>query len=397
MNQDEISDAVAEIVRNLLRRKIPVTQVPRELIAKVNQGLEHAKQLSISHGRVDGVKRVHKIKQELANYEHKLKLAQRMGGLPLLMQSGRTRKSVACGTMCPPPNELEKVLDSLIAGHPLEHKKSTYAPFLIKLARRKIADFVAAQEFNKAQQYEDLVKRLFIIDSEFNTENARANKRITVEERFRNAEDELVALEQEFVTEMRSFRERAEKEKKDMEERHREEQHSFDHVTENGCPAERFKKFSQRLLNMREQEKFLVQTKRFDEAAEMKELSDALEEEERQEIARQYLQERAAGRCQLKMYQENEIKCLRDKLLMDEFELKRDYENVIAAQKRTVENLENRLKMMNDLMKPDTAQVVKREKVRRRTAKTVSAIRPQYKDPGVQARDRVRCLNRFHF
>ena len=395
MTQDEDNGAVTQLVKSLLLRKTPVSQVPRELVGKVNQGLEHAKQRAISRGNVSGVKQVHKMQQELANYERKLKLAQRMGGLPLLAHTGRTRKSAACPPLSPPPNELERVLDSLIAGNPLEQKKATYAPFLIKLARRRIADLVAKQDFTAAQQYEDLVKRLFVIDSEFNTENTRANKRITVEERFRNAEVELEALEQEFVAEIKNFRERAEKEKHDLAVRHREEQQTFDHVTENGCPTERYKKFSQRLLNMREQEKFLVHTKRFDEAAEMKERSDALEEEERLEIQRQFMQERAAGRCQLKMYQESEVRCLRDKLLMDEFEIKRDYENVIAAQKRTIENLENRLKMMNDLMKPDAAQGVKREKVQRRRAKTVSAVRIHGKDPTMPPRERVRCLNRL--
>jgi hypothetical protein len=369
-------------VRELLAGRVSVNHIIPEAIPKVLIDLDAAKQQAITHGKVDVVQKVHKLQKAISSLQARRQSAPRTATrLPVLRHTPPTRPSDSA--------ELADLLNQFIAGRELDHEQLMSAPNLISLCRSKIRDLVDKGEYDEAQIYENALRKLQLIDCENSTEARRTQKRDQIAAKIAKTEEQLSSEKQKYTESLADFDQTATAEKWQLRETHAAKLAAFDEVTDAGMPHA-FRKLSQRLLVLREQEKALISSKRYDEAAETKEIADALEKEEEEHLSEKYLEERAVQRQQMCDQYRANLKCVKEKSARNRLTLQQRSEAEIANKELAIENLKTRLEMVEAIMRTEAEATVRTQsQIKRRDKKPM----PKRSSISVQTYQRYRFLN----
>jgi len=130
--------------------------------------------------------------------------------------------------------------------------------------------------------------------------------------------------------------------KKQLVESFKQELNEFDLETEGPLPPQ-YRKFSRNLLNLRETEKHLLKTRRFEEAGIIKKEADGLEIIEMEELRGKYERLRTILRDKLIENYEQKMECMESRAQRERKKIESDGFSLIEMHKKTIENLEKRL------------------------------------------------------
>jgi ribosomal protein L25 (general stress protein Ctc) len=321
-----------------------VSEISPQIVNRVSVGLDGAKAAAISQGQLERVRRIHQIEEEMAESR---KLAA--GNSQLTSRSlsiyGTRRESVSIELM-------DKVLEKMLAGEEISHNERWLVSDLVVYTKECIDELVAEEQYDLAQKWENVLRKLVILESEYAVENKRIRKAMDMQERLYGAEEILAEVEKDAKEQISHFLDVSAEDRAAMVKDHRRAVASFDEQTKEGMPPW-YVKYSPEVINLREKQRSLVQTKRYDEAADMKELAEKVEEKERKEHETRYQTRRESLRKLMLRDHANMLACFDEKAENALMKLKHELEQTLVMRRKTVENTRKELDYMQSLIQTE--------------------------------------------
>lgn len=362
--ENEEDEQANKIVESFLKGQ-NISQLPMGMFARVHIVLEQRKNAAIRKGNVDMVKAIHKVVANLQKMEQfqKMEENRKKSALPPL----RRRSSMRVV-----PNEVcEEYLQEMLRGKPFDRGDGEILPDLIQHTKNQINMLINEQQFVEAQKREDVLRNLLVVDIENKKENTRFSKRDQIARILSMEERKLVQMEENYANAIYNFDQNFEQNVKDTYEKDAKELEDFDKETDEGMPAT-CRKFSQRLLNIREKEKNLVASKRYAEAAAMKDEGKELEEQEEDILFQNWLISRDKQRSIIIEAQEANLRCIQEKAQRNRTKIVLENEENIEAKKKAIENIRRRLNELDSRIKLEAANATSRRTSRGMAAKLTS-------------------------
>ena len=157
----------------------------------------------------------------------------------------------------------------------------------------------------------------------------------------------------------------------------------FDNITQGPLPSQ-YIKFSSALLNLRETEKFLVKSRRFEEAASIKAEADAKEEIEIQQLHKRFITKRMQQRQKLIECFSTKKRCIEEKNERIRNKIEQDHRSELAALKKSVDNQQKKLDVFDGVKleartkqkEPEFEQITPVRQLTQRTFVTNKGLTP---------------------
>ena len=289
-----------EIVENLLSG-MALARVPERLHPQLLIPLSAAKNESIVSGDLQTVKKIQKLMRQL-----NLNPNRKYSDVLLQERSISSRQSNHSGAG--EKNEYDLIVDDLLDGFPTDAVEcDDYSQLILALKARK-RTLLSKGDYHSSQVLEDFIQTFNSRRYEDAFEKSR-NKQITqLNLQKMQAESDLEGAHRFWNEERAQYdiqRAAALSELQDLQQKQLEE---FDNSFPEVLPAN-FRKLSSKVLNLREQEKHLVLTKRYEEAIEYRRRADLLEKEELRQQREKFQIAFEQQRQQLIATQQAQLKC----------------------------------------------------------------------------------------
>lgn len=332
---------LTRLVRELCGGK-PVSEVNPKIIPQVIEAIEQHKQTAIANGQVERVRKLQSIMAELSKIDKKRKNLGKSRPRSEKSTPRSPNPETQTQTKEITPAVVESVLGDIMDGFPLDVAETYLLPSLIQASRAHVDQELSIGNYKEAQRYEDVANTLLALSAEREIEMKKNEKREALVYQFTLAEDALNKENEILKQALQDHDEksRAAEEALDAEEEMTLSEH--DAVTAGDLPVEKLK-FSPGLLNLRETEKFLVLSRRFEEAAGIKAEADQKEIEEVREIHKKYLKQRKIQRNKLVENFNQRRQCLIEKNGRQRQKIEQDHKAELAALERAVENWRARI------------------------------------------------------
>lgn len=324
---------MTKIIRELIEGK-SVSDIPKSQFQDTKQALLDAKQAAIENGQVERLKKLQNILSDIMKYEKTMKIRAPK------KKARRNSSFAAPKTLVKevPKEVLSSVLDDLANGFPFEIAETYLLPGLITESKEKADQMIEQGEYMEAQKYEDIHNRLVRILGQRNIEERETNKHASVTNQLNTAKVSLARTEDEFKSTLEKFDEKHKQAVVSLKQEYDIIISNFDAETSAGLPESQ-KKWSSYLLSLRDTEQSLLKSRRFEEAAKIKEEADnrALEELEQLEI--KFAQSRAFARRKLLEEKNTKLQCLDEKYMGRRQKIVLEYEKDIECQRKVILNI----------------------------------------------------------
>ncbi|OHS98352.1 hypothetical protein TRFO_08941 [Tritrichomonas foetus] len=408
---DNQQHVVADHVRNLLNGSNP-KDVPKKYVPKIRAILIQAKKSAISKGQANVVKQIQKILNDLpivddheqqentqndgysrqrsqsslprcktpANSRSKpySNLAsnspssttpsnynsQSNSRNPSRSASKRTSRNASRSTSnkASPRNmsggfsddQLDPIIEDLVNGNSYI-PENDMLPDLINYSKRKIDSLIKNNELIKAQKYENIYQQLAASQSGWNTVDSKSSKKNELAGRLSTTQHQLQEARNSMEMTLNDYDQKMESIRESFEEEWENEIQEFDKVTNGELPPS-FRKFSQKLLNLRETEKFLIKSRRFEEAGYIRMEADELEEQELEQCRVKFRKARETKKMRLTEEHVQKMKCFDENCARVRMRIQNDNENKIHCLERAQSNFQNRINTLDVEIK-DTLNV----------------------------------------
>ncbi|EAY07809.1 hypothetical protein TVAG_312080 [Trichomonas vaginalis G3] len=361
--ESEDERKLTRLVRELVGGK-PVSEVNPKIIPQVIDAMEQHKQTAIANGQVERVRKLQSIMAELSKLDRKRKSI----GKHKAKSEKSTSRSIDTTTEDShkeiTPAVVESVLADIMDGFPLDVAENYLLPSLIQAARDHVNQELSTGNYKEAQRYEDVGNTLVALSNERMVEMKKNEKREALVYQFTQAEE---ALRKENESLRQALEDHDERSKAAEDALNAEEEvtlNDHDAVTNGDLPVEKLK-FSSALLNLRETEKFLVLSRRFEEAAGIKAEADQKEIEEVKAIHEKYLKQRKIQRNKLVESFDQRRKCLIEKNARLRQRIEQDHQAERSALERAVENWRQRIIEFDKNLEAQNIPIVETKKTPR--------------------------------
>lgn len=330
-----VSDKEIESLGNECINGKPVSQIPRNLIPQVQAYLENRKSKSILAGDANTVRSIQKVLRNISKLLYVPK--KEVGYVPK-----KCRKREASSNTQNQSNKLLNILEDLVSGQTTDIVESPVLPDLIPFTKHKVNNMIENGELIEAQKYENATKQLLQLEIERSFIDGSTNRRLFYEEQLQTTLEQIEEKKIQMKHDLKDHDSKIEalkaKEHTDwiifVEE--------YDKVTNGELPV-LYKKLSPKLLDMREREKFLLNTRRFEEAGYKRLEANELERQELEELKRQFVESREIKKATLKDNYLSRVDCIEKKGKRVRFKIETQYKDEIAALQHTVDNLKNKI------------------------------------------------------
>jgi hypothetical protein len=349
MSEVEENAIAARLFSDLFRRKIAVAQVPPDAIPRLHLDLESAKQKFITGGYVDKVQRIHKIQQELAAQEHRRASGARSANrLPPLRRTPQTPDPAA--------DSLGALLDSMADGAPLDHGRAAHAPALIALARARVDALIAAQRYDRAQDYENALRALLVIADERSAEGRRLAKRARLAANLARAQADLADAEARRAAALAGCDGDAARARARLREEQDQQLAALDEETALGVAAIAGCTASPQLLFLQRQAAALLATKRYEEADSAIRVAKAREELETDAQRKRFAEARAVRRAHALEDFRQALAAFDEKTARNRLRREQELTLDVEGKQRAVANLQGRLAEMDAILEAEAAR-----------------------------------------
>jgi hypothetical protein len=339
------------LVRELIGGK-PVDQVPADQMSAVTAALEEARAREGKHANGMRIRKINRLLADLGNLEMKKP------------RTSRPRSQADDREAVTPPAVLDSVLADLVGGFSLDIAETQMIPLLVERAKQTITDLLAAGDYYKAQSYENVHQALVDILLVRKAQDEKRNRMMVVE-------DQLAGFRAGLEEATEKFHVAMEHHEDSVALLIEEEVAEFDKVVDKIDELERgnlppnFRKFSAELLNLREREKFLIHTRRYLDAAGLKEEADAMEERELIELRRQFVEAQETKNSLQRAKHEQKLQCIKEKGDRESRELQTSMDRELDNRRRAIEILEQKLVALDAGLPDAPVPVPRKEKEKR--------------------------------
>jgi hypothetical protein len=241
---------------------------------------------------------------------------------------------------------LDSVLADLVSGFSLDIAETQMIPLLIEHAKQTIVELLASGQYQSAQSYENVHQALVELILVRKAQDEKRNKMIVLEEQLASFRSALESATNDYQKLIHNHED-------SIYRLIQEEDDEFDKLVqridrfEKGPLPPNFRKFSAELLNLREKERFLVQSRRYGEAADFKAEADAMEERELIELRRQFVENQETQKSLRRAKHEQKLQCIRAKGSRELTTLKSSMDHELDNRRRAIEILEKRLELLD--------------------------------------------------
>lgn len=237
----------------------------------------------------------------------------------------------------------ERKTDDILRGCSVEAVPAEEIPKVVVALKERKRQFILKGDYDTAQRIEDAIGKLnsIVIQRRY---QAMKNAEI------RRLELKLGAAEQSLKNTIRNWNGKVrEFNKTQTGSSNRLERIQFAKVNEfdslpNDVLPPAFRKASPMLLDMREREKHMVLTKRYEEAMQLHRQADKREKKEAEEQKRRFIQKQQRERAALIDTQSKDVGVFRDRWTRNAQELQRDMEKNVMNQQMNVEHIKQKIR-----------------------------------------------------
>lgn len=367
MDEDE-NKKIAYYARFLLDggnvKNVPVSSIP-----KIKIVLTISKKKAISKGQTDTVKKIQSILSDLelaenraqktpkniyyenqsipmpkmqGKYQQKkpqssLSLYQNNQNLPQIQRS----QSRQINKRNFPDEELEKILQCLINGSKNEIEIDII-PELIQFTKQKINNLVNEDKLIEAQKYETINQQLISSSTSRYKHDLKSNKKKEYISQLQAALDNLQEEQSQMELELSAYDESINQLRNQHEFEWNKQLIEFDEITNGDVPSN-YKRFSQKLISLREQTKSLIKSRHFEEAGLKKMEADELEQYELLQCKENYINARQKQRERLISNHNQKMNCFEENYTRNRLKIIKDYQYIITCIERTISNLQTKI------------------------------------------------------
>lgn len=348
------ADDVRNIVDSLIAG-MSLARVPEELHSQLLMPLSAAKNEAIVAGNTATVKRLQSIMRELRLNPGK---NTRIGGSERSSRLGSSRSNrssssrpqsafVTTRSMNDQQNDIEVIIDELLDGRPIDTVGSELIPKLIPALKNRKQGFIECGDYHSSQQLENFIQEANARKFEAAYQSVQNSKITTLKLQLMQAKADLEASEQ-FWKESKEKQENEYNESLyQLEEQHQQQLQDYDNSFPEVLPAN-FRKLSSHVLQIREQEKHLVLSKRYEDAIPFRERADALEAEELEQQRQKFLRSFNTQREQLIETHNSQMRCFKRNWERKWERFNKEKENEISVLKKTIRNYERRIGLIEN-------------------------------------------------
>jgi hypothetical protein len=240
------------------------------------------------------------------------------------------------------------VLEDLISDFPYDIVQTPMIPFLIEHAKLTIPELIHSGEYQKAQKYENIHKSLAILAENRRIQEQKMSRKAFLEDQLAKLKAALDSSQHRFQQAMEIQAEKLEETLTEMQDSWDEETREFDLITSGPLPASA-RKFSCQLLNLREKEKFLIRSRRFEEADKYKRDADDLERKELIQLEIAFVRKRETIKAIKKDAFEQKVKCVKAKNERAKARIEHELGQEISNLKKSIANLKARILSCDNL------------------------------------------------
>jgi hypothetical protein len=331
---------ITRLVRELMGGK-PVSQISLEDVRPIIGALAQEREIAAARSRGSRLQRIDRVVSELEKYESS--------------RRPRTPRKKGSTADCDfaPPTVLNSVLDDLISGIPNDIVETRMIPSLTEHAKTIINDLLSTGEYVKAQHYENVHQSLVSLLIARQVQEQKLTKYQTIQANIVLFTTQLEQEQEKLKTILGNIQSKIDQSVKEEDDRWAIELSAFDQITLGKLPPGA-RKLSSRLLNLRQQERSLLSSRRYQDAAGIKSEADQLEEEEMQRLRQEFVRKREAQKTILESIHEQKRKCIFDKGERSKSEIIRSGEKELERLRQAIENMQMRLQQldMNDVHIP---------------------------------------------
>lgn len=348
-NEYDAND-VRDIVDSLIAG-MSLARVPEELHSQLLMPLSAAKNEAIVAGNTATVKRLQAIMRELRLNPGK---NSRIGGSDRSsrLSSSRSNRSnsssrpqsafVTTRSINDRQSDIEVTIDELLDGRSIDTVDSALIPKLIPALKNRKQVYIECGDYHSSQLLEDLIQEANTRKFEAAYHSVQSSKMTNLKLQLMQAKADLEASEQ-FWREAKEKQENEYNESlEQLEEQHRQQLEDYDNSFPEVLPAN-FRKLSSHVLQIREQEKHLVLSKRYEDAIPFRERADALEAEELEQQRQKFLRSFNTQREQLIETHNSQMRCFQRNWERKWERFNKERENEISVLKKTITNFQRRI------------------------------------------------------
>ena len=360
MNEDEIRQ-VAHFCRELLSGK-PASDVPQEILPKVQAVMEAAMLNAVTEGNAQRVRQIQSIIADIDGVKGLTETKNEIEGKglpeipsPESMNSAEpkslpeSRNSPEQRDSAPPESvELNDTLEKLVNGAACDQVEPEKLPELITFTKQKIDSLIERRRLIRAQKYEDVLCILQGLQRfrAGGQENRKQELEMQLERKKQSLEEERIKMEKELDELAKKTAESRENQNKEWEEK----MEKYDQKTAGELPPQ-YRKFSQRLLALREQENSLIKMRRYGDAGYRQMEADSLERYELVELRKRYERDREVKKATMKEQHELKMRVLEQNAERQRQKIELEHRNNIDTLKQVIANLEKRIESMDEHIK----------------------------------------------
>jgi hypothetical protein len=233
----------------------------------------------------------------------------------------------------------ENKIDDLFRGVPFSTVEYETIPSLIVCLKERKRRAVLSGDYMLSQQAENMIVRLSSMQLQKKFNAVKQVKLKELNKQLDQAQGQIKAIIEKWNKKIQAFNAQQAAAASELERKHLEKLGEFDASVPTALPSE-YCKLSAPLLDLREQERQLVLSKRYDEAVALKKESDRREKEEAEQQKAKFLQIVAGRRQKLTQEQEHAIDCFTSRWTRLSAQLEQERDAEIQTQQKIVDNIQ---------------------------------------------------------
>lgn len=236
-------------------------------------------------------------------------------------------------------NRLEIKVDDLFRGVSFSTIEYETIPNLITIIKERKRHAVLDANYEASQKCENMIRYIssMSLQRKFNTiKNATVQD---LRDQLRTAQSQLIQMERKWKQKVQDFNDQQSESTKRLERNHQMKLQEFDSQVPKELPPE-YCKLSADLLNLREQERQLVFSKRYDEAIALRKEGDKREKQETQAQKQRFVRETQQRRQKLLQDQRNAIECFTMRWTKQSENLNKEMNKELNTQRKIIENIQ---------------------------------------------------------
>lgn len=320
-------------VREILGGK-SVNDFPINMIPKIKNYLYDLKEKAVSLGQNDRIKLIQKAFIQINELERKQQ--------KINMKNEQSSEE----QIKPTESELENMINKMMAGEQMEPFNVKLIPPLIKCIKKRIQFHIQRDEFEMAQNYEDLHQILFTEYRNGETTGHKEWLQKKIMDRLEKAEQKLREIEQAYEEKLKENEKITNDAIEKINQQNQVDLNNFDAETQGPLPPFT-KTFSSELQGLRETQKKLIVCKRFKEAADVRDKIKEIIEIELEDIEDKHFRSREAQREQIIDAHYQRIDCIMTKSESQRINIDDFFQKKIDSLKNQIAFFERQLDLIN--------------------------------------------------